>query len=353
MKNYHEILGVKEDASLDDIKKAYREGAKKYHPDVNKEPDAEKKFKEVKNAYEHLTDKSKTTEEINGTTDPFESYIRARRNAPQIGENIVVEVELELEDIIKNDLEKEVKYEKNERCPTCNGNGVKKDCKKQTCSNCKGAGRVITTRQVREGFMFRQETTCYKCNGTGEFIADKDKCEDCNGDGFLVKESIVSVKIPKGIDDGQGIALSGLGHYGKNNGPNGNLIYVIRLKEHPLFKRDEADLLIEVPVTLSQVVFGDEIEIPTLNGEIIKIEIPAGTLDGNAVIKNGKGCPVVNSNYIGDLVVRFEVQPLKADKEKNKELLEKLREIEKEVKTGDSNIELKIKSIKDQNHESK
>jgi len=362
IKDYYEILGVDQDAAPDDIKRAYRKLALKYHPDVNKEKDAEEKFKEATEAYEILSDPSKRQQYNNrgffddvGFDGPFEQFINrtmgARRwnnHAPNIprrtkGSDIQVFLYLTLEEIVNHDVEKEIILKKRrEACEQCGDHiGLKKDCSKQICSDCNGQGRITTQRRMGSALHI-QQTICYKCRGSGKFIREEDKCEKCNGLGYTEHRRTISVKIPKGIREGQAILIKQEAHCSTNGGPSGNIIVIIQQKEHEIFSVVGDNIILELPVSISQAVLGDKIEVPTVYKDPIVVDIPSGSTDGSFIKLDGYGLPItLNSN--GDMIVVCRIIVPKLLSEEEKALFESLKNIPKK---SDNKVQKYMEKIK-------
>src|SRR5262245_26073218 len=345
-KDYYEVLGVNRDASEDELKKAYRKLAMKYHPDRNPDnPKAEEQFKEAKEAYEILSDGQKRAANdqyghagvdpqagmgggfggagMGGFADAFSDIFgdifggRAGggggRSNVYRGADLRYNLEITLEEAARG-TETKIRIPSMEECETCEGTGAKKDTEIKTCPTCHGHGQV----RVQQGF-FSIQQTCPKCHGTGKFIPDP--CPSCNGAGRIKKHKTLSVKIPAGIDEGDRIRLSGEGEHGVNGGPNGDLYVQVRLKEHAVFQRDHDDLHCEMPISISVAALGGEIEIPTLDG-VARLKIPAETQTGRVFRLRGKGIKGIRSAGHGDLLCHVVVEtPVKLTA-RQKELLE-------------------------------
>lgn len=356
MADYYEILGVSKDATKDEIKKAFRQMARKYHPDVNKAPDAEEKFKELGKAYETLMDDNKRAtydrfgEEglqnagyssqgpfANGfgdLNDIFESFFgggfgfggsrRVDPNAPTRGENLRLDVEIEFEEAMFG-VEKEIKIEHTETCTECNGTGAQKGSRPTTCQTCGGRGQVQHTTQTILGSI-SQIVTCPKCNGKGTVISDP--CSVCKGRGVTDVEKTISIKIPKGVDTGSKMRLSGEGDAGTNGGPAGDLFVVLYVKPSEYFNRDGINIYTKLEVTPSQAVLGDTVTIKTIDGER-EISIPQGLQSGDRITLKGEGVPVISSpNQRGNHIVIVTVKTPTHISNEEKRLYESLYEIE-------------------------
>ena len=355
-RDYYEVLGVSKDAGADDIKKAYRKMAMKYHPDRNPgDKEAEEKFKEVGEAYEVLSDADKKARydqygfagvdpnfgaggggyggggfggfgDFSDLGDIFGDFFggggRSRGNAqsaPRRGENVMSRLELTFEEAAFG-CEKEVATPRIENCPNCNGTGSA-DGVIETCSQCHGSGQVRTVQNFM-GMQMQSTATCPSCNGRGKII--KTPCSTCKGKGKVRRTNRVKVKIPAGVDAGQSVRVRGEGGVGSNGGPNGDLLVEIYIKRHPIFTRQDTDVLCEVPISFTQAALGATIRVPTLDG-MVDYEIPEGTQTGREFILRDKGIPEVgNSRRRGN--ERFTVvveTPTRLTKEQ-KELLRQL-----------------------------
>ena len=321
MSDFYEILGVDKNATKDEIKSAFRKKARQYHPDVNKAPDAEAKFKELGKAYETLMDDNKratydrygedglrdagfnTSGPFDGgfgdLNDIFESFFggfgfseRATNpNSPQNGADLRLNLQVEFEEAVFG-VKKEVKISHLETCDECNGTGAQSGTKPETCSTCGGTGRVQQVAQTPLG-SFRQITTCPKCNGTGKINANP--CKKCKGDGRLEVERKLTINIPAGVDNGSRIGLAQEGNCGKNGGRTGDLIVVIYVKEHEKFKRDGVDIYSTVDISFPQAALGDTIEVDTLDGKQ-ELVIPAGVEQDKILTLKGAGVPYLGAS---------------------------------------------------------
>ena len=325
-RDYYEVLGVSKDASADDIKKAYRKMAMKYHPDRNPgDKEAEEKFKEVGEAYEVLSDADKKARydqygfagvdpnfgagaggyggagfggfgDFSDLGDIFGDFFGGGRsrgsqqNAPRRGENVMSRLELTFEEAAFG-CEKEVATPRIENCPNCNGTGSA-DGVIETCSQCRGTGQVRTVQNFM-GMQMQSTTTCPACNGRGKII--KTPCSTCKGKGKVRRTNRVKVKIPAGVDAGQSVRVRGEGGVGSNGGPNGDLLVEIYIKRHPIFTRQDTDVLCEVPISFTQAALGATIQVPTLDG-MVDYEIPEGTQTGREFILREKGIPEVGNS---------------------------------------------------------
>ncbi|WP_100372237.1 molecular chaperone DnaJ [Bacillus sp. FJAT-45037] len=339
-RDFYEVLGVDQNASVDEVKKAYRKLARKYHPDVNKAADAEDKFKEVKNAYDTLSDPQKKNHyDQFGHTDPnqggggaagfdgfgdiFDMFFggaggggRRNPNAPRQGADLQYTMTLEFKEAVFGK-DTEIEIPREESCQTCAGSGAKPGTKPETCSHCGGAGQLNVEQNTPFGRVVNRRV-CHHCEGTGKHI--KDKCTTCGGKGKVRKHKKISIKVPAGIDHGQQLRVSGQGEAGANGGPAGDLFVVFNVKPHEFFERDGDDVYCEMPLTFAQVALGDEIEVPTLNGKV-KLKIPAGTQTGTNFRLRGKGVPNVHGRGQGDQHVQVQVVTPKNLTDKEKDLI--------------------------------
>lgn len=337
-RDYYEVLGVDKNASVDEVKKAYRKLARKYHPDVNKESDAEEKFKEVKEAYDTLSDPQKKAHyDQFGHTDPnqgfggggdfgggfgdiFDMFFggggRRNPNAPRQGADLQYTMTLEFKEAVFGK-ETEIEIPREETCQTCTGSGAKPGTKPETCSHCGGSGQLNVEQNTPFGRVVNRRV-CHYCNGTGKQI--KHKCSTCGGSGKVKKRKKINVKVPAGIDHGQQLRVSGQGEAGANGGPPGDLFVVFNVKPHEFFEREGDDIYCEMPLTFAQVALGDEIEVPTLTGKV-KLKIPAGTQTGTNFRLRNKGVPNVHGRGQGDQHVKIRVVTPKNLTEKEKDLL--------------------------------
>lgn len=350
-RDYYEVLGVAKDASKDEIKKAYRKLARQYHPDVNKEPDATEKFKEITEAYEVLGDDQKRANydrfghadpnqggfggfegaDFGGFGDIFDMFFggegsrRRDPNAPRQGADLQYTMTLDFKEAAFGK-ETDLEIPKEEECDTCHGSGAKPGTNPETCSHCNGSGQLNVEQNTPFGRIVNRRV-CHYCSGTGKMI--KDKCTTCGGSGKVKKRKKIHVKIPAGVDEGQQMRVSGQGEPGINGGPSGDLYVVFHVKPHEFFERDGDDIYCEMPITFVQAALGDEIEVPTLHGKV-KLKIPAGTQTGTNFRLRGKGVPNVRGYGQGDQHIKIRIVTPTKLSNRQKELFRELAEL-----TGD------------------
>lgn len=356
-RDYYDILGVQKGASKDELKKAYRKVALKYHPDRNPDDkEAEAKFKEAAEAYEVLSDDDKRARYdqfghagVNGQAggfgggggfgsmeDIFSQFSdifgggfgggfssrggRQTRGTGQRGSNLRIKVSLTLEEI-NTGATKKIKVKKYITCGTCDGSGAKNKASVKTCHTCNGSGYV---RRVQQTFLGQMQTTaaCPTCNGSGEMITDK--CNTCKGDGRIYGEETLQLEIPAGVSEGMQLSMSGKGNAGTNGGGAGDLLINIKEKEHPHFTRDGSNILYELDVNFVDAALGTSLEVPTLEGKV-KITLPQGTPSGKIFRLRGKGLPSIQSYGKGDQLIHINIWvPTQLSSEERK-MLEKLR----------------------------
>lgn len=365
-KDYYKILGVGKDASKEEIKKAYKKLAKKYHPDLNKgDTSSADKFKEINEAASVLTDEKKRSQYDNfGTTgnfgqggmggfdfsgfsggqgfgfdfdlgDMFDGLFggrrRSRRNAVIRGRDIEIALTIELEDAAKG-IKKTIQVPRMETCKECSGTGARSESDIISCSRCGGSG--VMKREVKTPFgIFAQSSTCSECNGEGKTI--RKACNVCGGNGRVRNTRKIEITIPAGISDGSRLRISGEGEVGPHNGPSGDLYVLIEINPHKIFERKGDDIYLELPISYAQAVLGAEVDVPTLNGTVT-LKIPAGTQCNTIFRMKGNGIPNINGYGIGAENVKVVVDvPTKISK-KQKELL---KQFDKTIKNKKSFLE--------------
>lgn len=344
-RDYYEVLGVKKDASAEEIKSSYRKKAKECHPDLHpNDKGAEERFKELNEANEVLSDAQKRARYdqfgfdgpqmggggaggfggfegfsgMGGFDSIFDQLFGggmgggARRNGPEQGNDLRYDLTITFEEAAFG-CEKSFDFNRNETCETCHGSGAKAGTQAQTCPTCKGSGQV----RSGGGFMVTVRT-CPTCRGEGKIV--KDKCTACQGSGMQRKRRTAKVKIPAGIDNGQSIIMNGQGESGLRGGPNGDLYIRVTVKPHKLFRREGNNLYLDMPISITQAALGADIDIPTLK-KPVKYRIPEGTQSETDFRLKGYGLPSLRSSVTGDLIVRVRVEVPKRLNEKQKELL--------------------------------
>lgn len=354
-RDYYEVLGVSKGAGDDELKKAYRQLAKKYHPDLNPgDKTAEQKFKEVNEAYEVLSDKQKRARydqfghagvdpnygagaggaygggfggfgDFGDLGDIFSDFFggafggssrRASPNAPRRGSDLHTSCTIGFFDACKG-VKQKINVTRQENCPDCHGSGAAPGKEPQSCPECGGSGQVRVTQRTPLGSISTTRT-CQRCGGRGKIITDP--CKKCGGSGTVRSTRTIEVNIPAGIDDGQTLAVRGQGDAGINGGPSGDLNVTINVRPDALFKRDGFDIWCEMPLTYAQAVFGDELTVPTIDGKV-KYTIPEGTQPGTVFRLRGKGVPNLNGRGRGDQYVEVTVEVPKGLNKAQKEAL--------------------------------
>ena len=355
-RDYYEVLGVSKNASEDEIKRAYKKLARKYHPDMNPgDKEAEEKFKEVNEANEVLSNPEKKAKydqfgfagvdpnygagqggyggaggfDFGDLGDIFGSFFgggfggggRRNPNAPQRGESIRASLSVEFTEAAFG-CEKSITIDRSEQCPTCKGKGCAPGTTPEVCTQCHGTGTVTQAQRTPFGMM-QSQTVCPKCRGKGQIIHQP--CPDCRGAGAVRKRRMIQVNIPAGIDNGQTISLRGQGHSGKNGGPAGDLLITVMVRPHEIFRRDGTAVFCEAPITFTQAVLGGTLEIPTIDGKV-KYDIPEGTQTGTVFRLRGKGIPVLNGRGRGDQYVTVNIETPRNLNREQKEALKKFSE---------------------------
>ena len=366
-RDYYEVLGVNKNATDEELKKAYRKLAKKYHPDANPDnkEEAEAKFKEVNEAYENLSDPQKrrmydqfghdgpqgfgggqgpfgqggyysySSSGFNGFDDfgdlgdIFSSFFGGgfggksssrKQNGPRKGADLNLRMEITFEQAFLG-VEKEITVTRNETCDSCHGTGAKPGTSVTKCTMCNGTGQVTQVQNTILGQM-QTRRTCTACHGTGEII--KEPCEICHGRGTVRKQPSTKVKIPAGIDDNQTVVLRGEGEPGEKGGPKGDLYITVRIKKHNIFTRNGNNVMCEVPITITQATLGADLEIPMVDGTKVEYKIPDGTQTGTKFVIRNKGFKSVNSSSLGDFIFIVKVQTPKKLTKEQRDLLVQL-----------------------------
>ncbi|MFB6170572.1 MAG: molecular chaperone DnaJ [Haloarculaceae archaeon] len=347
--DFYDVLGVSRDASEDEIKQAYREKAREYHPDVSDHPDAEEKFKQVKKAKEVLTDEQKRQAYdqmghdrfeqaekrggfdggaggaggmggqgpfggmggggqggFGGMNDIFEQFFggggQRQREGPRQGADLQTRLTIDLEDAYRG-VEKQMTVTRPETCPDCDGSGHPPEAEAQTCPQCNGQGQTTQVQDTPLGRV-QQTQTCRRCGGEGTLYSET--CSTCGGDGQIREEATLSVEIPEGIEDGQTLRMEGEGAPGERGGRKGDLLIQVEIRDHDQFEREGADLVYQCPISFPQATFGDTIDVETFDGTV-EMDVPAGTQSGELFRLEGKGMPRLRRRGHGDLYVRVQV----------------------------------------------
>lgn len=350
-RDYYEVLGVDRNASKEDLKRAYRRMARKFHPDVNKDSGSDERFKEINEAYEVLSNDSTRASydrfghagvqgagagfnDFSGfgsVADIFEEFFTGfgtrRRRGPRRGADLRYDLTITFEEAVFG-VDKEIQVRRPEICPNCYGSGAEPGTNPIRCTNCNGTGEV---RQMRQSFLgsFVNVTTCSVCGGSGETIPSP--CTVCNGQKQIQQQRTLNVKVPPGVDNDTQIRLSGEGTPGIDGGPPGNLFVVLHVEKHEYFRRRGDDILLEMEINVAQAALGDEIKVPTIQGEEV-LKIPAGTQSGTVFPLRGRGVPHLRRSGRGDqLVITHVAVPKKMTPEQKKLMEELSRTLGKEV----------------------
>lgn len=362
MADYYKILEIEKGASEEEIKKAYRKLAHKYHPD--KEGGNEEKFKEINEAYQVLSDKTKRAQYdqfgqtfngaggqgggfggfsgfdfggfnqggfgsfsgASGWEDVFSDIFGGGRSGyrQEVGRDIQADIEISFEEMAKG-IKKELRLYKNEKCEVCGGTGGALGSKEETCQSCKGSGRVRKSIRTILGTI-AQETVCDRCKGKGRTYSEK--CKKCSGEGVHKEEKIISINVPAGIDDGQTISIRGEGEAGKQGAPSGDLFVTIHIKKHHKFIRKDDDIISEENISFAQAVLGDKIEVETIDGKVA-MKIPSGTQSGEIFRIRNAGVPSLRGGNKGHHLVKIRVVVPKNVSRREKELIMELKNLEK------------------------
>ena len=360
-KDLYEALGLQKGASDEEIKKAYRKLAKKYHPDLNPgDKTAEEKMKEVNAAYEILSDpekKARYDQFGHAGVDPsygggggqysgfedfdlgsiFDSFFgggmgggQPRRSGPRKGESIRASVTLTFEEAAFG-CQKQITVNRVETCPDCGGSGAKAGTSAETCPDCHGTGQIKTTQRTILGMM-STSSPCSRCRGTGKII--KDPCPSCRGAGSLRKQRMITVQIPAGIDHGQTISVRGEGNAGQNGGPAGDIFVTVNVTPHEIFKRRGQDVMVELPVTFVQAALGAELEAPSIDGKI-SYNMPEGTQPDTVFRIRGKGIPNLNGRGRGDQFIKVKIEIPRNLTREQKDILRQFEETAGDAQFGE------------------
>ena len=362
-RDYYEVLGVSKTATQDELKKAYRKLARKYHPDLNKDnAEAAEKFKECNEAYSVLSDEQKRAQYDqfghaafenggmgggggfggaggfggfggSGMEDIFDMFFggqggrggRSSKAGPQRGADLRFDLEISFEEAAFG-LEKEINLYRDEVCDHCHGEGAEPGSKVETCPECNGSGYVRYTQNTMFGQMVN-ERPCSRCKGEGKIISEP--CKECRGKGTVKRNKKLKVKIPAGVDNGSRLRVSNEGEAGAKGGPNGDLYVYLYVKPHKFFERDGTTVLCEVPINIVQATLGADIKVPTLDGQVT-MKIPEGTQPGKVMRIKGKGIPSLRNSSRGDQLVRIKVVVPTKLSDKQKDALRKFADISKD-----------------------
>lgn len=353
--DYYSILGVSKGSSKSEIKTAYRKLARQYHPDVNKEPGAEQRFKEISNAYEVLSDDEKRSiydkfgeaglkgaggSGASGFSNPFDLFEtffggmggmggRAARSRPIQGDDERYDLILNFKDAVFG-TEKEIEVTRLESCATCNGSGAKPGSTPVTCSSCGGQGQIVTSAQTPLG-QFRQISTCPMCGGTGE---SSTPCNTCGGDGCVRRTKKISLKVPAGVDSGSRLRVRSEGNAGKRGGPPGDLYVFVNVRPDPVLKRDGNNILATCKVSYIDAILGTSVKVPTVDG-IVDLKIPPGTQPGTTLVMAKRGVPYLGmSDMRGDQLVKVQVDIPRRLSNEERKLVEELANLSKAKPAG-------------------
>lgn len=353
--DYYSILGVSKGSSKSEIKTAYRKLARQYHPDVNKEPGAEQRFKEISNAYEVLSDDEKRSiydkfgeaglkgaggPGASGFSNPFDLFEtffggmggmggRAARSRPIQGDDERYDLILNFKDAVFG-TEKEIEVTRLESCATCNGSGAKPGSTPVTCSSCGGQGQIVTSAQTPLG-QFRQISTCPMCGGTGE---SSTPCNTCGGDGCVRRTKKISLKVPAGVDSGSRLRVRSEGNAGKRGGPPGDLYVFVNVRPDPVLKRDGNNILATCKVSYIDAILGTSVKVPTVDG-IVDLKIPPGTQPGTTLVMAKRGVPYLGmSDMRGDQLVKVQVDIPRRLSNEERKLVEELANLSKAKPAG-------------------
>lgn len=339
-RDLYDVLGVGREASADEIKRAYRQAALKYHPDRNSDdPDSDGKFKEASAAYEVLSDPEMRQrydryghEGISGSAGHDFSHMRVEEifsvfgdifgdmfgggQRPDRGVNLQIEIELELADVA-HDVERQIEFSRNDYCDACSGSGAEPGSKMKTCSTCGGYGQVERTSGIGF-FMTRMVSACPDCHGAGKVVTKA--CKICRGRGRVPKQRVVTIKIPAGVHDGQAVRLRGEGEPSAKGTSRGDLLCYVRVRRHPYLVREGNDLIFDLPISFSQAALGSRVDVPTLRGKT-EVNIKAGTQHGDVIRLPGQGVPDIRSRRPGEMLVRVLIEIPRKMSERQRELL--------------------------------
>ncbi len=372
-RDYYDVLGLKRGAGDADIKSAFRRLAKEHHPDRNpNDASAEHKFKEINEAYEVLKDEQKraaydqfghaafeggargpggfgpdfSSSMSDIFDDLFGEFMGGRRGGPrqrsgrERGADLRYNMEITLAEAFVGK-QAQIRVPTSVTCETCSGSGARAGSRPTTCATCGGAGKV----RASQGF-FTIERTCPSCQGRGETIDDP--CPDCHGQGRVTKERTLAVSIPPGVEDGTRIRLAGEGEAGRRGGPTGDLYIFLSIKPHEFFQRDGADIFCRVPISMTTAALGGSVDVPTVEGNRVRMPVPSGTETGKQFRLKGKGMPVLRSKVQGDMYIQVEVETPKNLSRKQRELLEEFeRESNKETNPASSGFFARVKEFFD------